>query len=440
MSLEATMEELRMSEREIDRVSVIQGVVRGQLSWPQAAEQLGLSERQIGYLCARVKKEGSRGVIHRLRGRPSNHRLTDEGLIEKAMVLIEKRYPDFGPTFANEKLREKHGIELSLSTLRRRMIQKELWKPNRAKRVYRAWRERRACLGELVQLDGSHHDWFEGRGPRCVLLVYIDDATSRILYAEFVGSEDVRNLFKATEAYLRRCGRPVALYVDRDSIYVTSRKKGLLEQLEIRTPATHFTRAMNELGINVQTAFSPQAKGRVERGFKTHQDRLVKELRLREIKTLEQANLYLQKRYVPDHNQRCAVAPRNPVDAHRPILASQRLASILCVQEERTVFEDYTIRYRNRYFQILPNPKLKLRPKEKVTVEYRWNGLIRIKNGPHYLRYKIIDHPSYRPLITKPTRERKDPKPGSLSSAHKSVYVGPWVIERNSDRFHEVKI
>ena len=307
---------LTMSMKELDRLRVIQKVLAGTLTWREAAEHLTLSARQIGNVVARVRRDGPRGVVHRLRGRPSNRRLPP-GLIQRAVALVKTTYPDFGPTFATEKLRERHGLALSVPTLRRALIQAGLWRPRRQKARRRAWRPRRPCVGMLIQVDGSEHDWFEGRAPRCVLLLYVDDATSRLLYGEFVTVEDTVTLMRTTTVYLTRYGRPVAFYVDHDSIYTINREASLEEQWRDVQPLTQFTRAMTELGIEVRTACSPQAKGRVERSFKTHQDRLVKELRLRGLVTIPAANAFLWSDSLPAHNARFAREPANPTDAHR---------------------------------------------------------------------------------------------------------------------------
>ncbi|MBI3330768.1 MAG: ISNCY family transposase, partial [Candidatus Omnitrophica bacterium] len=268
-----------MTTRDLDRLKVIHQVLQHKLTWPQAAAQLARSVRQVGRLCARVRTDGHRGILHRLRGRPSNHRLP-AGRLAKALDLVTRHYPDFGPTFASEKLRERHRLVLSAWTLRQGRIRAGLWRPRRQRPRHRTWRPRRACLGELVQLDGSDHAWFEGRGPRCVLLSYVDDATSRVLEGAFVAVEDTRTLLRTTRTYLQRWGRPVAFYVDKDAVYRVNRQATIEEQLQDLAPLTQFTRAMRELGIEVISAHSPEAKGRVERSFGTHQDRLVKELRL----------------------------------------------------------------------------------------------------------------------------------------------------------------
>ncbi len=249
-----------MTGRELDRLKVVGEVIGGRLKQKEAATQLGVSTRQVRKLCKRVRREGNKGIIHGLRGKASNRRLA-EGLLDRAISIVRNRYADFGPTLANEKLAELHGIRLSTFVLRHGMIQVGLWRPHKSKPEHRAWRQRRACLGELVQLDGSTHRWFEDRGECCVLIAYIDDATSRLMYAEFVASEDTLTLMHTTEVYLGRYGRPVAFYVDKDSIYKVNRQASVEEQLCDRRPATQFTRAMQELGIEVISAHSPQAGG-----------------------------------------------------------------------------------------------------------------------------------------------------------------------------------
>lgn len=386
------MEELlTMSTREIDKHRVIKKILEDKFSWGQAASQLRLSQRQIGRLCVRVREEGHAGVIHGLRGRASNHQLAP-GLLDHAIGLVHKKYADFGPTFANEKLR-KEGIMLDTRTLRKGMMKAGLWKGKVRRAKHRAWRERRASVGEMVQLDGSVHDWFEGRGKACVLLIYIDDATSKIMYGEFVESEDTHNLMRTTREYLHRHGRPVALYVDMDSIYSINRQPTVEEQLRDKQPITQYTRAMEQLGIAVILAGSPQAKGRVERGFRTHQDRLVKELRLAGISTMDQANKFLWEIYIPDHNKRCAVESANGQDAHREILARHDLDAILSIQTPRTIFNDFTVRYKTQFYQIGPHQKVRVYPKAKVLVQERLDGSIHLVFKGRYLSYQSIAKP-----------------------------------------------
>jgi len=242
-----------------------------------------------------------------------------------------------------------------------------------------------------VQLDGSDHDWFEGRGPRCVLILYIDDATSRLLYAQFVDVEDTLTLLRTTKAYLGLHSRPVAFYVDKDSIYKVNRNATLEEELQDSSPITQFTRAMTELGIEVICANSPQAKGRVERSFNTHQDRLVKELRLAGISDKQSANQFLRKTYLPAHDARFAVPPANTTDAHRPLLRTHRLDEILSIRMPRVLANDYTLSCQKRFFQILADQPIRIRPKNTLLVETRLDGSIHLRFKAHYLKFKAID-------------------------------------------------
>lgn len=406
---------LTMRNEEIDKLRVIREALDKKLSWQEAGERLSLSVREIGYLCARVREEGNKGIIHRLRGQPSNHRLDPEQ-VEKALELVRTRYADFGPTLANEKLVKVHQIEISTFTLRQKMMAAGIWKARRGRQKHRALRQRRSAIGMLVQLDGSEHDWFEGRGPRCVLVVYIDDASSRVLYAEFVNSEDTLTLLGTTRVYLERYGRPLAFYVDKDSIYKVNRQASIEEQLKDSEPLTQFGRAMEELNIEVIHAHSPQAKGRVERGFKTHQDRLVKELRLAGISTREAGNDFLWNRYLADHNQRCAVEPVQSNPAHRPLLVSQCLEQILSLRTVRTVLADFTVRFQNQFLQLSPNQPLRVRPTDQVLVEMRLDGSMHLRFKDRYLSFQVITaKPS--PAVPKPQHQaakaRKRYRPAS---------------------------
>lgn len=389
-------EQLTMRTREIDRLKVIHDIFENRITWNQAAGQVCVTERQIGRICARVRIEGNRGVIHGLRGKPSNHQL-QEGVLDRAVGIVQEKYVDFGPTFANEKLREKHGIIVSVNTLRGGMICEGLWKPKRVGKKHRAWRQRRSCVGELVQLDGSEHAWFEGRGEICALVIYIDDATSRILWGEFIPVEDTLSLLGSTKRYLERHGRPVAFYVDKDSVYKVNRALRLEEELEGQSEAlTQFRRAMDELGIAMIFAQSPQAKGRVERSFLTHQDRLVKELRLAGISTMGAANEFLWKSYIPDHNRRYSVEPANGMDAHRALLKGQDLSRILSIRDPRVVAQDFTVRWKNEYFQIEKEQRVHVRPKVEVKVEQRLDGTVHLRFQDQYLNFKRLEKRPYR--------------------------------------------
>jgi len=404
---EAIMEEyLTMSNREIDRLKVIQKVFDKQLTWNEASKQLSLSWRQVARLCAKVREDGNRGIMHGLRGHASNHCLK-AGLKEKALKTVKKYYWDFKPTFANEKLSKIHGIKMSTSSLRLAMIEAEYYRPKRQKIKHRQWRERRHCIGELIQLDGSDHDWFEGRAPRCVLLIYIDDATSRIIYGKFITVEDTLNLMTETKEYLLSNGRPIAFYVDKDSIYKVNRTATVEEELSDEAPLTQFTRAMNELDITMINAHSSQAKGRVERGFKTHQDRLVKELRLANVSGIEAGNRFLQEVYIPAHNARFSVSPANSTNAHRPLLKSHKLEEIFALKTERTLYNDFTIRFNNNFFQITKEQPIRIRPKSKVMVEIRLDGSTHIKFKGAYLNFNSIKKLPYMSFYAGRTKLRE---------------------------------
>lgn len=413
---------LTMSNQEIDRLKVINNVIIGKLTWDEAGAQLELSGRQVGRLCAKVLKKGNAGIIHGLRGKPSNNQL-EPGLLEKAMEHVKSQYSDFGPSFANEKLWDNHKIKLSTPTLNNAMTKEGLWKQKENKPHHRDWRPRRSCVGELVQLDGSDHDWFEGRGPRCVLLVFIDDATSRILYADFVTVEDTVNLMTASKAYLLLNGRPMAWYVDKDSIYKINKQASIEEQLRDEQSHTQFTRAMTELGITVICADSPQAKGRVERGFGTHQDRLVKELRLAGISNMTDGNIFLSEVYVPKHNARFAVVPENNTNAHRPLLKNHHLDEILSLRTERTVANDYTVRKDNQFFQLLADQPIRVKPRDKVLVEMRLDGSRHIRFKDQYLGFKSIAKPPYRPFYARRKEVVADAGPIKSSTPAKDH---PW--------------
>jgi hypothetical protein len=414
-------EKLTMSTREFDRLHVIQNVQAKHLTGRDAARQLKMSLRQVARLLRRFRKEGKKGLIHRLCGRPSNHRLPS-GILSKAIALVKRHYPDFGPTFAQEKLLEVHKVTVSVSVLRKAMITDDLWKTRKQRPFHRAWRERRPCVGELVQLDGSDHDWFERRGPRCVLLPYVDDATSRILHGQFIPVEDTLNLMAATRIYLEECGRPLAFYVDKDSIYKINRQATIEEELRDTQPLSQFTRAMTELGIGVITANSAQAKGRVERSHGTHQDRLVKELRLAGISTPEKANPFLRDVYFPKHNARFAVAPANPTDVHRPLLRATRLHEILSLRSPRVLAKDFTLRYKHLCFQVLADQPCRVRPGADIDVETRLDRSTHLRFKGRYLNFKPIPNALRRPLRRYSMPKSVGPRPGTLAYA-KGVHI-----------------
>jgi transposase len=335
-----------MSQRELSRLEVIQRVCRKSITQAQAADLLHLSLRQVKRLSQAYKATGAQALISKRRGRRSNNRLPPN-LLATAAELLRANYYDFGPTLAHEKLCEAHGLTLGLESVRQLMIREGLWQPRRARKaVIHQMRERRARCGELIQIDGSPHAWFEGRAPRCTLLVMVDDATSRLMHLCLVEAETTFNYFAAVRSYLGLHGKPRAFYSDKFSVFRVNIPNALSG-----TGLTQFGRAMKELDIELICAHSPQAKGRVERANQTLQDRLVKELRLRGICSMAEANAYLPE-FIADFNSRFAVMPRSPADAHRPQSQREDLDRILALCESRTLSKNLTLSYNNVVYQI----------------------------------------------------------------------------------------
>jgi transposase len=336
-----------MSNREITRLEVMQRLKEKRLTQKEAARLLGISSRQVKRLWRTYRQKGAQGLVSQRRGKPSNNRL-DAGLVQQALDLIKEKYEDFGPTLAHEKLTEIHGLRLSRESVRRIMIAEDIWKPKKAgKLTTHPMRERRACFGELVQIDGSDHAWFEDRGPRCTLLVFIDDATGKLLELWFVPEETFFAYGEAARHYFERYGKPLAFYTDKHSIFRVNQPQTLGKGSGL----TQFGRAMQELDIQIICAHSPQAKGRIERANQTLQDRLVKELRLRGISDMPAGNAYLPE-FRDDYNRRFAVIPRSKHEAHRPLLSADNLERILTHQEKRTLTKNLTVHYNKVIYQI----------------------------------------------------------------------------------------
>ena len=304
---------LAMSTKELNRLEVMQRLSRKQMSQKEAGRILGLSTRQIKRLLRAFREQGAAGLVNKHRGRKANNRLSEE-VKKRVLNLLKTKYQGFGPTLAHEKLVEKEKLKLSDESVRKLMIAEDLWKARKVKKVaVHQLRERRACFGELVQIDGSPHDWFEGRAERCSLLVFIDDATGKLVQLRFVDSESFFSYGAVAESYFKQAGKPVAFYSDKHSIFrVNQPSAGSHDDL------TQFGRAMQELDIQIICANTPQAKGRVERVIQTLQDRLPKEMRLRKICSWEAGNAYLPE-FLEDFNTRFAQEPRSDVNAHRPL-------------------------------------------------------------------------------------------------------------------------
>lgn len=409
---------VRMSGKELKRVHVIRQVVEQALRQREAGELLGLTTRQVRRLIQRVRAEGDAGLVHRSRGRPSNRRHRP-ALKARVLRLYAQRYGDYGPTLAAEQLAERHGITLSAETLRRWLRQHGVEHFTRRKRPHRAWRARKAHAGELLQLDGSHHAWFEDRGPTCVLMAYIDDATSRVA-ARFYAYEGTVPALDSFGRYVRCYGIPHCAYADKHTTYRATGEPTVAEQLAGTKPQSQFERALAELGVELIHAHSPQAKGRVERVFKTLQDRLVKALRLAGIATIEAANQFLET-WLPRYNQRFAVQPAAAADLHRPSPSSRELDRILCLKTMRAVRRDWTVAHHGQLYQLETNVRA-----TQVVVEERLDGTRRITHHGHPLAYHAI-----------PARPRKVTAPPPLVAPRRAVKpkpTHPWYQRVVSER------
>jgi transposase len=375
---------ITMTMREVDRFKVIQAVTEARLMPWRAAERLGISRRQVERLLIRYRESGASGLVSRRRGSTSNHQLAGD-LAQRALALIRERYADLGPTLAREKLAECHGVALSKETVRKLMTDAGLWIPRaqRPPKVYQP-RARRACLGELVQIDGSDHRWFEERAPGCTLLVYVDDATSRIMHLHFTQTESTFSYFEATRAYLERYGKPVALYSDKASVFrsPTAGKTG--------RSVTHFGRAMYELNIETFCANSSAAKGRVERAHLTLQDRLVKELRLRGISTVDAANTYAPA-FMAAYNTRFAKPPRSTFDAHRPLRGDEDLDALLTWRETRRVTKSLTVQYDRVMYLLDDTPQNRRLVHRSIEIGEYPDGRIELRADARVLPYREYD-------------------------------------------------
>jgi transposase len=372
-------ERIALSQEERDRLQVLRELEQGGLGQVAAAQRMQLSDRQVRRLLLRWRAEGDRAVIHGLRRRPSNRKFA-VGFEQKVLARVGQRYADFGPTLAAEHLAQE-GLALSRETLRNWMTQAAFWRPRRqrVKKIH-VWRERRASFGELVMQDSSPFRWLEDRGPACQLIAVIDDASSRI-YAHFVEHDTTEENLRTFGGWLRRYGRPLAHYTDKNSIFRSNRPAAISEQLRGERAHSQFGRALQELGIEWIAAQSPQAKGRIERLFATLQDRLVKEMRLAGIASIEAANHFLETRFLPKWEQRFTVAPRNPRNAHRQLGRAQRLDEILSVRAVRKVAQDHTVSWEGNLWGV---------PREEVCAGLRGAAveIERRLDGSHWLRYR----------------------------------------------------
>ncbi|MDH4035281.1 MAG: ISNCY family transposase [candidate division Zixibacteria bacterium] len=391
---------VRMSLRELKKLKVLHAVLDKRFTQKAAAAKLDISERQVRRLVKSVREFGDEGVVHRSRGRPSNRKHPD-GLRREVLKLYQQKYSDFGPTLASEKLLELDGLSVSRETLRHWLISSGLWQKRRKRRAHRRWRTRKECFGEMVQMDGSHHAWLEDRGPELVLMGYIDDATNRV-YGRFYDYEGTLPAMDSFKRYVRRYGLPLSVYLDKHTTYKSNRRLTLEEELAgVSQPMSQFERALNELGVDVIHAHSPQAKGRIERLFGVLQDRLVKEMRLLSVTTVEEANACLSK-YLRTYNRRFRVTPSIQTDVHVKPGHGFNLDRYLCIRTNRTVRNDNTIAHNGRLYQIADRVMSR-----QVVVQQRVNGSLHICSGEASLKYKEI---------TKRAKKATEPKPPRVSS------------------------
>ena len=334
---------IMVRQRELKRLHVIRKVMEGTLTQRDAAGLISLTERQIRRIVARIRQEGDEGICHKSRGLPSHRKLPFK---QRIVDLYRSTYPDFGPTLFTEKLAEREDITVSRETVRTWLMEAGEWKKHRRHKAHRQWRERKDCYGEMLQMDGSHHDWFEGRGPRCVLMAYSDDATGSV-YGRFYDYEGTIPAMDSFTRYITKHGVPMSVYLDKHTTYKAWARRDDFQETE---PVSQFGRALQELGVKMLHAHSPQAKGRIERLFNTFQDRMVKEMRLRGVSTIPDANRFLAS-YLPVYNRRFSVTPKKKENLHRTV-KDLELGTILCIKTERTLKNDHTIQHKGTLYQI----------------------------------------------------------------------------------------
>ena len=388
-----------VQQKELKRLYVIHKVIEKLLTEKEASVLISLSERQIRRIVKRIREEGDGGIIHRSRGKPSNRELPST-LKERIIHLYKTTYTGFGPTLFSEKLTEVEGITVSDETVRNWLIHEGEWKKHRKQKARHQWRERKGRYGEMVQLDGSHHDWFEGRGPKCVFMGYIDDATGRV-YGRFYEYEGTIPAMDSFKRYIKKYGIPMSVYLDKHTTYKSPAKD--------EESLSEFGRALTELGVEIIHANSPQAKGRVERLFNTLQDRLVKEMRLKGVSTIEEGNKFLV-RYLPVHNRRFSIKPNKRENLHVRA-GNVDLDTILCIKTERTVRNDNVIQHNRKLYQI------EARTGAKVMVEDLIDGTMKIRHAKLLLSFHEIDK--------KPEKQKEEPT-FNLRKTRKPSPDHPW--------------
>ena len=394
---------IMLRQRELKRLHVMHKVLEGALTQKEAAGLISLTERQVRRIVKRIREEGDKGIRHRSKGRPSNRKLPFK---QRIVRLYGKHYPDFGPTLFTEKLAEREGITVGRETVRTWLIEEGEWKKHRKRKAHRQWRERKDHYGEMLQMDGSHHDWLEGRGPKCVLMAYMDDATGRA-YGRFYGYEGTIPAMDSFGRYITEHGLPMSVYLDKHTTYKSWVRRDDFQEKE---PISQFGRSLSELGVRMLFAHSPQAKGRIERLFNTFQDRLVKEMRLKGLKTIEEANGFLAS-YLPVYNERFSVTPRKEEDLHRPVTVD--LDTVLCIKTERALKNDHTFQLNGRLYQVEDRIRAK-----RVTIEEPIDGTMRI-------RYKgtLV---AFHEIVERPARPKKERPFLPKGKGHRPPLNHPW--------------
>ena len=424
-------EDTRMSGKEMARIPILERLQKGELNQRQASQLMRISKRQSQRLKKRYAN-GSQDIAHKGRNRSSNRQIKACD-IAAVMNIVREKYADFGPTLAHEHLKQDGKISFGVEILRRAMMEAGLWKSKsrKAKRNHMT-RERRPCFGELVQIDGSLHQWFEDRGPMCSLLAYIDDATSSVVHAQFVESESTWSYFEATKAYFKTHGRPLSVYTDKHSVFRINASKEGQSATSDSHGDTQFGRALKMLEVEIIYAQTPQAKGRVERLYQTLQDRLVKALRLAKISTIDAANAFLPK-YLADHNQRFAVDPQDSSNLHRPLDPAVDVERVFLLQESRSLSDTLTCQYKNKAYQIHHDKANYTLAKAKITVLENREGQVFLDYRGKPLRFSVIQtKPLNNDVDTKTLNsvvdhiKKKVTKQTPAATPHKPAATHPW--------------
>jgi len=390
---------ITMSKKEVDRLRILHRIMDKQMSQVYGAKLLGITDRQIRTLLHKINTNGDKGIVHGNRGQRAPNKMSGE-LEERIGRIIEQKYTDFGPTLASEKLFELDGIKISKEKTRRIMIAKELWKVRRKRqRDVHTWRERKHYFGEMVQFDGSHHMWLEDRGPKMVLMGYIDDATNET-FGRFYEYEGLYPALDSLTHYIKRYGLPRSIYLDKFKTYRATRPPNLYEELHGQEPMTQYQRALGEVGITIIHADSPQAKGRVERLFGTLQDRLVKEMRLAEIKTIDQANEFLDV-FLPKYNEMFSKIAIKEGNLHTTLPDDIDLREFFCIKDIRDIGNGYIVRWKGKRF-LIDNASIGMR-KRKVEVREHFDGDITIRLNGRYLDFHEVVEPM--PAKSQPQKE-----------------------------------